>query len=180
MTCIAGVVNKGRVVIGGDSAGVQGDSLSLRVRSDKKVFLNKGYALGFTSSFRMGQLLEYAFVPPVPKPKQDLMQFMAVDFVDAVRQCLKSGGFASKTNETESGGTFLVGYQGRLFTIESDYQVAEHVDGVATVGCGQSYALGALLATSKVEARKRVLNALKIAEQCSAGVRGPFHIVTTK
>jgi hypothetical protein len=35
------------------------------------------------------------------------------------------GGYAEKDKEAEKGGCFLVGVGGRLFQIESDYQVAE-------------------------------------------------------
>jgi hypothetical protein len=105
MTCIVGIVDKGKIYIGGDSAGLTGWDLC--VRNDKKVFVNNGFAMGFSSSFRMGQLLAYALKPPEIKPGDDLMRFMAVDFINAVRECLKSGGWASREKETENGGNFL-------------------------------------------------------------------------
>jgi len=36
----------------------------------------------------------------------------------------------------EAGGTFLVGYRGRLFRVDSDYQVGESVNNYCAVGCG--------------------------------------------
>ena len=126
----------------------------------------------------MGQLLQYALNPPHPEAKADLTRFMATEFVDAVRSCLKSGGYASKSNETETGGCFLVGYRGRLFNVMDDYQVGASAYGFDAVGCGQNAALGSLHATPKLEARKRVLLALEIAERCSAGVRAPFHVMS--
>jgi ATP-dependent protease HslVU (ClpYQ) peptidase subunit len=176
MTCIVGLVDKGKVFIGGDSAGVRGSDM--HVRRDKKVFVNDGFAIGFTTSFRMGQLLAYSFNPPQADPKADPMRFMVNDFIGAVRECFKNGGFASRNNEVESGGEFLVGYRGRLFCINGDYQVAEMASGFHAVGCGESFAIGALHATPKGDPRKRVLYALGIAEECSAGVRGPFHVVS--
>ena len=50
--------------IGGDRAGVAG--LSLTVRADEKVFQNGEFLMGFTTSFRMGQLLRYSLKPPPP------------------------------------------------------------------------------------------------------------------
>lgn len=178
MTCIVGIVHKGKVIIGGDSAGVSGYHLC--TRKDKKVFVNEGFAMGFTTSFRMGQLLAFGFKPPVPDPKADLMRFMVNEFVNAVRNCLKEGGYATKHSEAEKGGDFLVGYKGRLFQISSDYQVGEVVCGFDSIGCGQEFAIGALHATPGIEPRKRVRLALEVAEKCSAGVRGPFHIVTVE
>lgn len=177
MTCIVGLVHDGDVYIAGDSAGVSG--YDLRVRADEKVFQNGHYAFGFTSSFRMGQLIRYAFTPPaVPNEDADLRAFMTTTFVDALRECLKKGGYAKRENEVEAAGVFLVGVHGRLFVIESDYQVGENVDGFAAVGCGDQVALGSLYTTRTAaylhEPEYRVRAALEAAERFSAGVRGPF------
>jgi hypothetical protein len=176
MTCIVGLVEDGKVYLGGDSAGVAGWALT--VRADSKVFANGPYIMGFTSSFRMGQLLRYAFDPPTP-PDSDLDRFMATTFIDAVRKCLQMGGFAKKDSEVETGGNFLVGVSGRLFEIHTDYQVGEAVDGFSAAGCGEEIALGSLHATSYVgmAPHARVTLALQAAERFSAGVRGPFAYV---
>jgi ATP-dependent protease HslVU (ClpYQ) peptidase subunit len=179
MTCIAGAVGpKGLVVIGGDSAGV-GGGYSLEVRKDRKVFQVGEFIMGFTSSFRMGQILNYAFVPPrLPRPARALNRYMVVDFVDALRKALKDKGFASKEHEVEAGGTFLVGVRGRLFQISDDYQVGEALSGFDAVGCGSELARGALYATPQLPARERVRIALEASEAGSAGVRAPFYYVT--
>jgi ATP-dependent protease HslVU (ClpYQ) peptidase subunit len=174
MTCIVGFVEGGGVWIGGDSAGVSG--LSLTVRADQKVFRNDGMLFGFTSSFRMGQLLRYALKVPDHDPRVDVEKYMATYFIDAVRECLKTHGFASKDKETEQGGTFLVGFKGRLFAIHDDYQVASTADGYDAVGSGCAIACGALFASKSVAGRARAELALTAAERHSAGVRGPFHI----
>ena len=176
MTCIVGLVHEEVVYIGGDSAGVGG--LSLTVRADEKVFQNGEFLMGFTTSFRMGQLLRYSLEPPRRHPDDEINQFMVVTFTNAVRECLKAGGYASKKDEVESGGTFLVGYAGHLFTVDSDYQVGIPEDGYAAVGSGQDIARGALFATQgQATPRSRVLTALRSAERFNAGVRGPFHIL---
>jgi hypothetical protein len=123
MTCIVGLVDGGRVFVGGDSAGVSG--LSLQVRADEKVFRNGPFVMGFTSSFRVGQLLRYRLRPGAHPDGVCALEFMATVFVDEVRRCLKEGGAAKKENEIEEGGTFLVGYRGRLFRVDDDYQVGE-------------------------------------------------------
>ena len=172
MTAIVGLVQDGSVYIGGDSAGVYG--MSLTVRADAKVFRKKKYLFGFTTSFRMGQLIRYAM--ELPKPRGDLDAFMATTFIDALRACLKDGGWALKENDREEGGTFLVGVRGQLYAVYDDYQVARAADGFAAVGCGDQIALGALFATADtgLSPRRRVISALAAAERFSAGVRGPF------
>lgn len=176
MTAIVGLAHGGRVHLGGDSAGVAGYSLT--VRADSKVFRTGPYVMGFTSSFRMGQLLRWRLDPP--EPEADLERFMATAFVDAVRETLRDGGWLRKEHEQEEGGTFLVGVGGRLFCLQSDFQVAEAADGYAAVGCGADIALGALYATSsgRKPPRKRLRLALEAAERFSAGVRGPYAFVS--
>jgi len=176
MTCIAGLVDNGTVWLGGDSAGVN-SNFQLHVRADQKVFENGSCVMGFTTSFRMGQLLRYAFHIPRSQEDQDVYEYMVTTFINGVRDALKAGGWAVKEKEKEEGGTFLVGYRGRLFLIDSDYQVGEFADGYGAVGCGDDIAQGALFATVGMEPKKRILTALRAAERFSAGVRGPFHVI---
>lgn len=180
MTCIVGLVHGGQVILGADSAGVSG--MDLVVRADQKVWAKDGWIFGFTTSFRMGQLLRYSLQLPKRNPDVDLMQFMATEFVDAVRACLKAGGFATARDGGEAGGDFLVGHAGRLFRVCSDYQVAEAQQPFDAVGCGAPYATGALfaLANSNVDGFNRVVAALNAAQAMSAGVRAPFTIVATE
>jgi hypothetical protein len=179
MTCIAGVIDGDKVYIGGDSAGVGGYYLT--IRSDSKVFKKGEMIFGFTSSFRMGQLLRYKLQIPYHKPDVPLDVYMHTEFIDAVRTCLKEGGYASNKDGEETGGTFLVGYRGRLFQIEDDFQIGENVVPYDAVGCGMELALGSLYSTngSDRSPEDRVRLALMAAEQFSAGVRGPFTIIST-
>lgn len=179
MTAVAGLVHDGEVWIGADSAGVSGQSLA--IRADRKAFRNGPYVLGFTTSFRMGQLLRYKLDPPLPEPGADLEAFMCTTFADSVRECLKAGGWAEKDKERESGGNFLVGVNGRLFEVYSDYQMAEREDPFAATGCGEDFLLGSLHTTERLgwPPEKRLLAALETAERYSTGVQGPFRIVST-
>lgn len=149
-------------------------------RADSKVFRNGPFIMGFTASFRMGQLLRYSLVVPDHDPRVEVEKYMATSFINAVRQCLKDGGYAEKNNEVESGGTFLVGYKGRLFEIEDDYQVGESLNGFAAVGCGFAYALGSLHSTDGMKPEDRIRKALVTAEHFNAGVRGPFVILNSE
>jgi hypothetical protein len=99
---------------------------------------------------------------------------MSTWFVNAVRSCLKSGGYASTEHGRESGGTFLVGYHGRLYEVWDDFQVGRPAAGYTAIGCGGDLAIGALYATRDDNPTLRVAVALAAAEQFSAGVRGPF------
>jgi ATP-dependent protease HslVU (ClpYQ) peptidase subunit len=171
VTCIVAVSDGKRVIIGGDSAGVSGWDMT--VRADEKVFRVGHMVMGFTSSFRMGQLLRYKLhVPDHPDGMED-HRYLATHFIDAVRQCMRDGGYAKTESGREEGGIFLVGYRGSVWKIDSDFQVGRSVAGFDAVGCGADYALGAM-AAMRGRPTVRVLRALEIAAQFSAGVRGPF------
>ncbi len=178
MTCIVGLIDDGRIYMGGDSAGVSNTSLS--IRADHKVFIKDDFIMGFTTSFRMGQLLQYKLRIPNHPKAFDTFEYMVSSFVEAVRKCLKDGGFAEKKDEQEKAGTFLVGYQGRLFHIHSDYQVGETLLPFAATGCGEDLALGALFANAHLKPKERILQALEAGEQFSTGIRRPFLIKELK
>lgn len=173
MTCIVGLVHNGDVYIGGDSAGVAG--LSITIRSDEKVFGNGPFIMGFTTSFRMGQLLRYKLSPPAQTVHQGDMEYMVTSFIDACRQCFSQNGFGDK--DASVGGNFLVGYHGKLYNIEGDYQVGVPKLPFDAVGCGSDLALGAMFATEGMSPEKRIGAALSAASTFSAGVAPPFTIL---
>jgi ATP-dependent protease HslVU (ClpYQ) peptidase subunit len=178
MTCIVGVVHENNVYIAGDSAGVAG--YSMMVRADEKVFKKGEFLMGFTTSFRMGQLLRYKMDIPYHKPGVDTYEYMVTEFVEAARKCLKDGGFTRTESGEEFGGTFLVGYRGELFRIEGDFQVGKTLEKFDAVGCGHAIATGSLYSTKlSRQPVDRVIEALKASEQFSAGVRAPFNVVST-
>lgn len=171
MTCIVGLVDKGNVYIGGDSAGVAG--LSVTIRADEKVFSNGPFIMGFTTSFRMGQLLRYKFDPPKQTQSQDDMSYMVTSFIDAARKCFTDNSFGEKGK----GGSFLVGYHGRLYTIDSDFQVGITRDQYDAVGCGSDLALGSLHTTQGKKPEARIVASLEAAAHFNAGVAPPFLIL---
>lgn len=180
MTCIVGIIAGGAVYIAGDSAGSSGPRLA--VRADKKVFRKDQFVFGFTSSFRMGQILQYSLALPEFMEGQSLDHYMATSFIDAVRACLKEKGFTSIDSNKESGGCFLVGYRGRLFEIDDDFQVGERLGFYSAVGCGQDLALGALYALENTNLlpQEKLGLALGAASKFSGAVCAPFVVGSTK
>lgn len=175
MTCIVGLEKDGAVYIGGDSAGVSGYDVT--IHSEPKVFRNGPMLIGYTSSFRMGQLLEHVLQIPDNDGLDDMRYLVSV-FIPALRECLKSNGFAEIDKNAESGGTFLLGYNGKLYKVASDYQVSRSADGFDACGCGESYALGAMMdAQRRLPPRMAVEYALEISYYFSVGVRPPFCVV---
>lgn len=176
MTCIVGIIDKnGKVTIGGDSAAV--NNLHVELRKDVKVFKNKKFIIGCTSSFRMMQLLRFSLKPPARKGK-DIYEYMCTDFISAIRKCFKEGGYLQTEEEggADKGGTFLVGYNGSLFKIEGDFQVGENMAEYYAAGSGELYALGSLFTTknSDMTVKERITIALEAAVDNNGGVKPPF------
>lgn len=191
MTCIVGYADGKKVWIGGDSAGVDG-RYGLQVRADSKVFvrekkmpgteLSYRMVFGFTSSFRMGQIIRYDMELPTvfpPKDARECEAWMVKEFVPKLRKALSDGGFLQKKNEEENGGTFLCGVNGILFAIQDDFQVGRTTVNYDAVGCGDHLAIGAMTVSNWSKPADTLTGALSAAEKWSAGVRGPFAIVST-
>jgi len=174
MTCIVALVDENIVWMGADSAGVSG--MSLTVRKDPKIYRVGEMLFGFTSSFRMGQLIGYKLELPVHEADISTERYMNTSFIDALRDTLKDGGYARTKDGAEEAGNFLVGYRGRIFNINSDYQVGENLVDYDSVGCGSDIALGSLFSTSSRGPEDRIRIALEAAEAFSGGVRKPFLI----
>jgi ATP-dependent protease HslVU (ClpYQ) peptidase subunit len=178
MTCIVGIELNGTAYIGGDSAGVSG--LDVTKRADAKVFQIGDMLFGFTSSFRMGQILRYKLSIPSQKIQQDDYAYMCTDFIDSVISTLEANGFSKIRENEKIGGTFIVAYKNKIYVIYDDFQVSQSLNGYASVGCGSDYALGAITAliSNSDDGKDIALKALEIAAMHSAGVCEPFTVLS--
>ncbi len=175
MTCIVGIETPDGVLIGADSIAVAGWTANIRGAAEPKLFRLREYIIGFTSSYRMGDLLRYHLTIASP-PKTRLHRHMVVNVVPAIRACLKDGGFATTKDGAEVGGAFLVGVRGRVYLISQDYQVDRSTYGYNVTGMTDQ-ALGSLASTEGEEPRARIRKALEAAERHSIGVRRPWRFL---
>jgi ATP-dependent protease HslVU (ClpYQ) peptidase subunit len=183
MTVIVGVVDNDRVILGGDSAGIAGNSLSLR--SDPKVFYNGPFVIGVAGSFRMGQILRHHLsltepeLPPGLPVTEAMDHWMATTFINKVSKAFKKGGWEFNSEEGVAEN-FLIAWRDHLYLIDSDFQYGRHHGGYWAIGCGDDFALGSLYTTDGLPSEDRVEWALKAAAHHSTGVAGPFHILSTE
>lgn len=179
MTCIVAISNGKNVWMGGDALGAGGYSCS--VRDDKKVFVTGEYIIGFTSSFRMGDLLKWTFTPPrIPKKEKNLEKFMATKFIHSVLTLFDTYGYGKAHENRKEGGEFLVGVRGTIFHIHEDYQVGIHSGNYDACGCGHDLALGSLVTSEELkinDPEDRIKMALRAAQKFCCGVREPWTIL---
>jgi ATP-dependent protease HslVU (ClpYQ) peptidase subunit len=175
MTCIAGCVDDEQLVIGADSSSTDGHGLTFEARSPK-IFRCGDGILGFTTSWRMGQILEHAFKPPTIGKDVSVERYLCTEWIDAVRGALGSAGWKQRDDERDRGGTFLYGFRGRLFLVDAEFQVVEPRDGYAACGSGWQVAWGAMAALRNLghPADATVRGALTAASKHNAPIRAPF------
>jgi len=162
--------------MGADSAGASG--WTVRAVRSSKIFKVGPFIIGHTTSFRMGEILQYHLEVEPQKEEQTDYEYMVCCFVEAVRKALKEYGFAKVENNVEEGGDFLVGYHGHLYSVDDDFQMTEHIEGYDACGCGGGFALGAMRALEGMSPKERIKRALGIAAYFSGGVMPPFHILS--
>jgi 20S proteasome alpha/beta subunit len=173
MTCIVGLVQNGKVHMAADSAA--SDTNSVHKRKDSKLFVIDEYLIGFSNSFRMGQILKHDLIPPRAS-KKDLERIMCIDFVEAVQNCLEKNKFIIESDEKSTNiADLIIGIHGRIFVMDTDFQMGEYKDNYFSIGSGQEYALGSLHSTKHIKTPKtRLVKALSAAAEYTMGVEPPF------
>lgn len=182
MTCIVAVKHKNKVYIGGDSLGTD-SGFGRSVRKDEKVFSKHDMIFGFCGSYRMGQILRYSFDIPSRTEDSDDMEYLVGQFIPALMDCYEDNGWYKKADEDEAtGGEFIIGYNGNIYMIESDFQVGIPSLDYECCGAGADIARGALFVLDKTKNTlspdKKITMALDAASEHSASVYKPYKILS--
>lgn len=172
MTCIIGLVHEGEVYIGADSAAVS--SWIVQPTALRKVFRVGDFLIGYAGSFRMGQILQHHLEVPHQQDGVSDERYMVVEFVEAVRNCLKEKGYTKIEENRESGAYVLVGYHGQLYEVDEDFQIQRFLQGLTALGIGREFALGAMAALEFMPPMERITKALAISAGFSGAVCAPF------
>lgn len=175
MTCIIGLEHAGNVYIGADSAAVSGWEVQETLLP--KVFQRDVFLIGYTTSFRMGQLLWQHLDVRAQHDDEGDTTYIICGFIEAVRECLKKHGYAKVDNNVEAGGCFLVGHKDKLYRASDGYGITRAADRFTAIGCGDEYALGAMRALASLGPVERIEKSLAIAAHFSGGVMGPFTVL---
>ena len=187
MTCVVGIEHEGIAYLAGDTLGA--DGWAEIDRTDAKVFTRQtansdngacptNVAFGFTTSYRMGQLLHHVLDMPAG-PHGEIEAWLVRELIPAVRSCLTDNGYTKIDSNREENGDFIVGVHGEVWRIASDLQVGRSRCGYAAVGSGYLAALGALhaLEHGDHDAPTRAIMAIKAAAYHTQGVGGQIDMV---
>lgn len=177
MTCIAAYKDiNGDIYIGGDSIGVL-DYTYLTVK-EPKIFRRKNMVFGFTSSFRMGQILQYDFEIPPHHLDMKTNEYLINVFIPKLINKFEESKFSKIEDNQTIGGQFLIGYDKKIFLISPDFSVLEIQTNYNACGCGEDFAKAAfwMMEKKKIKPNDKVITALECAAEHSL-VKPPFHIL---
>ncbi len=176
VTCTVAYREGDVVFVGSDSA-ASNDNFSLS-RNDRKVFRIGQYVIGFSGSFRAGQVLNYCFSPS--EMEGDPKSHMIKVFIPEMKDALICGGF-DLSKEIES--SFIVAIRNNIFEIEADFQCSTPMNHYAAIGSGSSFAMGAFFAcgiNGIKDYKRNITAALRAASKFSGSVKPPFYCLKTK
>lgn len=174
MSCVVGVVERGGVCVGADSAHT-GSTVYL-CESTNKLFRAGEFVVGFSGAGRALQALRAMEWPEYEGG--DVLPWLVREWVPAAQVALLDAGMWSR-KDNGFDGAILIAHGKRLFVVVGNLQVLEDVRGYTAIGCGGDTALGALYATKGQSAEDRVRLALEASVEHNEGVRPPFVIEWT-
>lgn len=180
MTCIVGLVNKGDVWLGADSAATD-RGLDRTIIGDPKVFIVNNVGFGVCGLPKVMDVVAHAIDIPTQTGGSD-RKFLVSELVPALRSGLKAFECtADEDGQSYFEGAMLIGYRGKLYTLQGNFQLINAAAGYDATGSGGDAALGSLRHTGNIRnPKKRLLKALETSAQHNAGVAGPFVLVTVK
>lgn len=180
MTCIIGYKENDLVYIGADS--FAGNDWVKQKIFTPKVFMNKDFLIGYSNSFRFGQIMQYHIdYPDIPYDFD--LEFLINNFVEPLREASKNEGNSEIDKNVESASMALIGIRNRLFHLSSDFALLEYYGKFFSIGIGSYSALGALhtldLVGSKYTPYGRIYAGLKASSLSVPSICSPYVIMST-
>lgn len=176
MTCIVAVKIKNEIAIGGDTLGSNG--FNKTHYTNKKVFSNGEFTIGYTTSFIMGQVLEHLWRPPARMEGTSTQEYLIVDVIPSIRQCFSNNGINEHKDGLNEGGSFILVFEGDIYEVQPDYSIMKSEQDFVSVGSG-TYHASACASTLlkhnnklKLTAEQIVVESIKTASSMVTSVGG--------
>ena len=195
MTCIIAHTNGTSSFIAGDKLGSNG--FTKAVQTEPKVFekefikLNEDgltrtkevMALGYTTSFRMGQLLNYNLTLPEQVAGETFSQYLVLKVIPIVRQMFKDEWGARDASQDVGGGQFIILHNHTIYEVQEDFSVLQPKTQITAVGSGTYHAIASMSAyievqeETNVQLHERVESIFKIVSDNVTSVSPEFDIL---
>jgi ATP-dependent protease HslVU (ClpYQ) peptidase subunit len=160
MTTLVGIQGKDFIVFAADSQITDGDQRIISVETPKITSTGK-YLLGLTGDSRPGDILAYAWKPPLYKG-EDPTKFMGSKILPSISAAFKEGNY--EIDNKEMNFSFLIAFNGNIFSIGGDLSFNTSERGLFAAGSGGNYALGYLYSLPPKNYNK-LLTASVVAER---------------
>ena len=194
MTCVVGVVSAKGVLLAGDSQ--FSTETTHRWSDEPKAFeLSELLAIAYCGSGRLGQILSYHLTDSLEDPPLGMDEhYWAVrEFIPYLRDVTHAHGHLHIREDTQveelGQSAFLLAVRARLFAIEADFSVNEHVQPYEALGSGEDVAIGSLRADlgvdpndywpTKAKAERAAVKAIRAASEFTNFVGGKISKVWT-
>lgn len=175
MTCIIGLEHENKVYMGCDSLST--DGWTKQTITNRKIFKHGEFIIGVSGYPRFSQVMQY--LTPFPKQVEiDDFSFICQYFVESIRETMDKYKVG---NIDDNGANFgdsiaLFGYRGKLYLLDSNYQINNFSNGYTAIGTGASVALGSMFALKNLKPKQRILESLKASAHFDVGVSKPFYV----
>lgn len=145
MTCILAYIDKNKTAhMVGDSAATDVSQHTRLDLNSKKIFKHGNMLMGYTTSLRMGQLIENCLEIPERTEGLTDYQYLIKQLIPVLYKLYTDEGYML-SNE-KKGGTFIIAWNGMLYVIDDNFAVLQVTNCFVSVGSGASYATAAFCA----------------------------------
>lgn len=183
MTIIVGIVDNNKVYMGCDSA-ISGEN-SINFLSESKI-ISKGVnetsdnlLIGVAGTLRGLQLLKYQWNPPTHNGDTPDEKYIYVNVLNSIKDLFTEhnhGAYVDEQSMCEDN--YMIGYKGRLYMIDFNYQVIQVDTPYCCIGSGDKYAYGALeiIRYADIDAKKRITGAIEVVSKFCPTVGGDVKV----
>ncbi|HBN4943549.1 TPA: hypothetical protein L2Y74_001326 [Escherichia coli] len=196
MTCIIAHTDGVTSFIAGDKLGSNGFTKS--VQTEPKVFekefikinddagltrTKEIMAIGYTTSFRMGQLLTYSLNLPQQDANETFPQYLVLKVIPIIRQMFKEEWGSRDPSQEVGGGQFIILHNHTIYEVQEDFSVLQPKTRITAVGSGTYHAIAAMQAyievenESKVPLHERIKSIFKIVSDNVTSVSSEFDVL---
>jgi len=198
MTIIIALLDSDNVVHMGADSSASNDTDSMETCENEKIFHKNSFMFGVCGSFRIMNLLRYAFNPQEFNVYDEKlwyeysydngfysspMEYMVQSFVPQLIKCLKKNGVIEKENSVlKMDASIVVSFKSYIFVIDGDFQVRMPPnENFIVLGSGSEPARGSLYTSyyNNENSFKSIETALLASKEYSKTVKGPLYHISS-